>query len=51
MLSSVEAVIHLLKQNMGANETPGKIEVRELNWGQDISFLNPPFDFVIGNQS
>lgn len=52
LIPFIESVLHLLKQNTQMNSnTDEKIRVMEFNWGDSVSPLHPPFDFVVGCNS
>jgi len=46
ILTDQKFVMNLLRKNIETNIPSSKVTAIELNWGQDVSFLNPPFQYI-----
>ena len=45
IVTDQQQMLDLMKYNISLNQAKAKAEV--LNWGEDVSKFNPPFDIVI----
>eukprot|EP01103_Thecamoeba_quadrilineata_P015278 TRINITY_DN4774_c0_g1_i1.p1 TRINITY_DN4774_c0_g1~~TRINITY_DN4774_c0_g1_i1.p1 ORF type:complete len:203 (+),score=33.81 TRINITY_DN4774_c0_g1_i1:3-611(+) len=49
IVTDLKPLLPLIEKNINANVSNSKIKVKELNWGEDVSEFEPPFDFIVGS--